>query len=361
MSDNIPIWADVAQVVSLPVAILALLLQIVAYFYPSPPRTLIAQTISKIRPFLPYVFIAAVFFWLGATLFNSQPPTTSSQDSVQGTIVALESTNTAQQHEIATANARITEVTPLSQSETASPATTPAQSSATAVPGNTSTPPPPVSEKARAAAEEEYDKYIKNWTVIYTEKFEDETARRLNWSNITEPGVTDIINEQFVIDVQSNGDDKRAFSVNKNERVATILKDTFLVVMQVVRANSCDYGITFSGQPDGAGYFFYISRSNQNNQTVRYGVKRYENGQFNEESPTELIQDENKELKLLQVPPPGIMAVLANGANYKLFVDGHYVDEFTDMKDSNKIGIGVVCQGLTKGSFAFDNFIVQVP
>jgi hypothetical protein len=75
MSDDLQLWANMAQVLSLFVAILALILQIASWIRPTPPS--VEPIMRRIRPLLPYLFIAGLAFWLGTrTLLQSSQPVT---------------------------------------------------------------------------------------------------------------------------------------------------------------------------------------------------------------------------------------------------------------------------------------------
>jgi hypothetical protein len=111
MNGTLPIWANIAQVISLPIAILALILQAMAYFSPNPPTKQINQFITKIRPALPYVFLTAISFWLGTTITSfSEDRNSNMPNEIQDTKIALEQTNVAQKEMISAMQTDITKI-----------------------------------------------------------------------------------------------------------------------------------------------------------------------------------------------------------------------------------------------------------
>jgi hypothetical protein len=127
MSDNLPIWANIAQIISLPIAVIALILQIADYVY---PKTQIAQAISKVRPFLPYIIVSAISFWLGSYIFGrTQNEPTVPRPDLQETVIAINSTSVAQAAELQTARVELTNVA----SSASPPETAPAVTAVTAV------------------------------------------------------------------------------------------------------------------------------------------------------------------------------------------------------------------------------------
>lgn len=62
-SDTLQYWANVAQLASLFIAILAFVLQIITWGKPTRPS--IMPFLRWLRPAFPYIFVASLFFWLG--------------------------------------------------------------------------------------------------------------------------------------------------------------------------------------------------------------------------------------------------------------------------------------------------------
>lgn len=92
MNDSLQFWANVAQILSLPVSILALILTGVTWIFPTPAS--MRPFIRRIRPLLSYIAIAAFFLWLGTRVPFSNSPTPS---GLQATNTALQATITALQ------------------------------------------------------------------------------------------------------------------------------------------------------------------------------------------------------------------------------------------------------------------------
>ncbi len=81
MSESLQLWANVSQVASLFIATVALVVQVLSWLFPN-ARLSLAPWFQIIRPFLPYIVVAAVFFWIG-TLFpasNPQSPSALTKD-----------------------------------------------------------------------------------------------------------------------------------------------------------------------------------------------------------------------------------------------------------------------------------------
>lgn len=76
MSANLEFWSKWADILSLLVAILSLVLAIIAWICPDPNHK---QILKRIKPILPYIFIAALSFWVGTRInipgeVSSSPP-----------------------------------------------------------------------------------------------------------------------------------------------------------------------------------------------------------------------------------------------------------------------------------------------
>lgn len=89
MTGDLQLWANIAQIVSLLLAVLALALQVVTWLYPTRPA--FTPLVRLMRRVLPFVFTAAAFFWLGTrTLAGSVQP----EQELQATNTALRATIT---------------------------------------------------------------------------------------------------------------------------------------------------------------------------------------------------------------------------------------------------------------------------
>jgi hypothetical protein len=110
MNDNLPVWANIAQVISLPLAIVALIIQIASYFLPRHQPIQLAQAFAKVRPFLPYIIAASISFWLGSSLFGRSQNDVLPIPNFQSTITALNSTSVAQVSELQTTYPQLTKV-----------------------------------------------------------------------------------------------------------------------------------------------------------------------------------------------------------------------------------------------------------
>jgi hypothetical protein len=75
---DLQFWANIAQIVSLPVAILALALQVMTWLVPEPFSSGFLSLIHKARPILSYIVVVATSFWLGSRYFSSVPPSSAS-------------------------------------------------------------------------------------------------------------------------------------------------------------------------------------------------------------------------------------------------------------------------------------------
>lgn len=75
-------WANFAQILSLPISILGLILAVLLWKYP--PQSLDRTLLRRLRLLLTYLCVAAMFFWLGAFVSPgaSSPEQSRSQDEV---------------------------------------------------------------------------------------------------------------------------------------------------------------------------------------------------------------------------------------------------------------------------------------
>ncbi|MFN8459000.1 MAG: hypothetical protein U0401_30860 [Anaerolineae bacterium] len=78
MNENLQYWANLSQVISLPIAVLSLILMLLQYFYPQPPL-FFKPLWQRLRLFLPYIFVAALSFLLGARFFSTPETVTPLQ------------------------------------------------------------------------------------------------------------------------------------------------------------------------------------------------------------------------------------------------------------------------------------------
>src|SRR5437764_9290563 len=61
MCTDLQCWANWAQILSLAVSLVALVVSFIAWVYP-------ATILKRVRSWLPYIAIATLFFWLGTQL-----------------------------------------------------------------------------------------------------------------------------------------------------------------------------------------------------------------------------------------------------------------------------------------------------
>ncbi len=66
MNENIQFWANVSQILSLIILVFTSILQAIVWLRRS--QIPVSSFLSRIRPFLPYILTAALFFWIGSTL-----------------------------------------------------------------------------------------------------------------------------------------------------------------------------------------------------------------------------------------------------------------------------------------------------
>lgn len=106
MDDNLQFLANVSQIASLVVAVIALILQVITLIKPR-----ILPILGKIRPILPFIFIAALFFFVGSqtTHYN-----TDIDNQLRATNIALQSTVNALSSQ-QPAPVAITQITPITQ------------------------------------------------------------------------------------------------------------------------------------------------------------------------------------------------------------------------------------------------------
>ncbi|MEM8613786.1 MAG: hypothetical protein AAGF93_17305 [Cyanobacteria bacterium P01_H01_bin.105] len=77
-TDTLQYLANLAQVISFPIACLALILQIASWLIPSPLAFRLSPSFQRLRSILPYVVVAASSFWLGSRYFSSPNQTNQS-------------------------------------------------------------------------------------------------------------------------------------------------------------------------------------------------------------------------------------------------------------------------------------------
>lgn len=107
MKDSLQFWANVAQILSLPISILALIFTGITWFFPTP--TNMRHFIHRIRPLLSYIAFASFFLWLGTRIPAFISP---SSGDLQATNTALQATINALQTSAAE-EIKITETTVL--------------------------------------------------------------------------------------------------------------------------------------------------------------------------------------------------------------------------------------------------------
>lgn len=106
MSESLQAWANIAQIISLPIAVLSLIIAILTWL--NPPRSAITAFFNRVRPYLLTISIAAFTFWLGTRTIPAVP---SRQPDAQATIESLNSTITALEAQSPMAVTRVVPVT----------------------------------------------------------------------------------------------------------------------------------------------------------------------------------------------------------------------------------------------------------
>ena len=86
MNENIQLWANISQILSLLILVLTSTLQVVIWFRKS--QIPVSSFLNRIRPFLPYILTAAFFFWLGVTVQKRGSPSSPPVVPDPGTAVA---------------------------------------------------------------------------------------------------------------------------------------------------------------------------------------------------------------------------------------------------------------------------------
>jgi hypothetical protein len=162
MRESLQEWANIAQILSLPIAVLSLIVAILTWL--NPPQPAVAAFFHRVRPYLLTISIAAFTFWLGTRTIPAVPSSqtdaqaTIKEDQMQATVFALQTQLAEARRQASTSSSPISAAAaptgvPATPGNTLSNTTLPSMPTDTAVPPTPKPPTPTVTPESPAGSD----------------------------------------------------------------------------------------------------------------------------------------------------------------------------------------------------------------
>lgn len=186
----------------------------------------------------------------------------------------------------------------------------------------------------------------KTWPVVFEDGFADNSKGWLSSDGNVHPALKSDFNGRLNFSIPTtDGRVDEAFYSPKQ------VDNEFYVVLDAVTrdgSTGCYYGVVFKGNIKGEYYTFRIAEHYYLISLHSSKRKRF---------LTDWV------MLPQQVKNASQAMVVAKGARYLLYLDSHFVTEFTDSQLAGRsVGIEVTaCKENAVGTFAFDNFEVRAP